>query len=44
MLSFNPYFRMTAFECLTECSIFDAVRDKKLEKGLQIMRNQSKNK
>ena len=34
MLSFNPYFRMSAFECLTECKIFDDVRNKKLEKGL----------
>lgn len=39
MLSFNPYFRMTAFECATECKIFDAVRDKKLEKDLHNMRN-----
>jgi len=34
MLSFNPYFRMTALECLTECKIFDVVRDKKKEVGL----------
>jgi hypothetical protein len=23
MISFNPYFRMTAFECITECKLFD---------------------
>jgi uncharacterized FlaG/YvyC family protein len=28
MLSFNPYFRMTAFEYVVECQIFDSVRDK----------------
>lgn len=31
MLSFNPYFRFTAFECFTECKLFDQIRDKKKE-------------
>jgi hypothetical protein len=35
---------MTALECLTECKIFDEVRDKKKEQGLQIMKDASKNK
>lgn len=35
---------MTAFECLSECKIFDEVRDKKKEQGLQIMKDASKNK
>jgi hypothetical protein len=42
MLSFNPYFRMTAFECLIECKIFDGVRDTNKESGLLTMRNASK--
>lgn len=42
MLSFNPYFRMTAFEFVVECKIFDSVRDKKLESGLLNMRNACK--
>ena len=44
MLSFNPYFRMTALECLQECKIFDSVRDKKKEAGLMILKEASKNK
>ena len=28
MLSFNPYFRMTAYEFVVECKIFDSVRDR----------------
>ena len=42
MLSFNPYFRMTALECLQECKIFDGVRDKKKEAGLMILKEASK--
>ena len=34
ILVFNPYFRMTALECLQECKLFDSVRDKKKEAGL----------
>tara|TARA_B110000305_G_C19330602_1_gene583780 strand:- start:598 stop:849 length:252 start_codon:yes stop_codon:yes gene_type:complete len=30
-LSFNPYFRFSAFECLTSCKLFDHVRDPKKE-------------
>ncbi len=30
-LSFNPFFRMTAFECLTQCKLFDSVRNKRKE-------------
>jgi hypothetical protein len=36
-LSFNPFFRMTAFECLTQCKIFDSVRNKKKEVFLRRM-------
>ena len=42
MLSFNPYFRMTALECLQECKIFDSVRDKKKEAGLMILKEASR--
>ena len=42
MLSFNPYFRMTALECLQECKIFDSVRDKKKEAGLMVLKEASK--
>ena len=38
MLSFNPYFRMTAFECLKH-KIFDQVRDAKKEEIIQEIRN-----
>ena len=44
MLSFNPYYRMTALECLQECKIFDSVRDKKKEAGLMILKEASKDK
>ena len=37
MISFTPYFRMTAFECITECKLFDGIRDKKKEMGLKEM-------
>ena len=30
-LSFNPYFRLSAFECLISCKLFDNVRDPKKE-------------
>jgi hypothetical protein len=39
-LSFNPFLRMTAYECLTECKIFDQVRNKKKEMALFKMRQQ----
>lgn len=42
LLNFNPYFRMTALECLQECRIFDSVRDKKKEAGLLILKEASK--
>ena len=38
LLNFNPFLRMTAYECLTECKIFDEVRDRKKEKALFKMR------
>ena len=44
MLSFNPYFRMTALECLQDCKIFDSVRDKKKEAGLMILKEASREK
>jgi hypothetical protein len=37
-LSFNPFFRMSAFECLTKCKVFDSVRDIKKEKALEKMK------
>ena len=40
LLNFNPYLRMTAYECLTECKIFDEVRDRKKELALFKMRQQ----
>lgn len=30
-LNLNPYFRLTAYECLINCKVFDSVRDKKKE-------------
>uniref|UniRef100_A0A7S3IS19 Uncharacterized protein n=1 Tax=Strombidium inclinatum TaxID=197538 RepID=A0A7S3IS19_9SPIT len=36
-LSFNPFFRMTSFESLSQCRLFDSVRDKKKEQFLQRM-------
>ena len=33
-LSFNPFFRMTSFESVTQCKLFDSVRDKKKEQFL----------
>jgi hypothetical protein len=44
LLSFNPFFRLTAFECLTQCKIFDEVRDAKKEAGLRFMRSKQKEK
>lgn len=41
-LSFNPFFRMTAFECLTQCKIFDSVRSRKKEAYLKRMMGMSK--
>ena len=34
-LKFNPFYRMTSYECLTKCKIFDSVRDLKKEKYLK---------
>jgi hypothetical protein len=36
-LQLNPYFRLTAYECLSRCKIFDGVRDLKKEKILKGM-------
>jgi hypothetical protein len=36
-LQLNPYFRLTAYECLSRCKIFDSVRDLKKEKLLKGM-------
>jgi len=44
LLSFNPYFRMTALECLQECKLFDSVRDKKKEAGLMMLKEVCKDK
>ena len=41
MLSFNPYFRMTAFECLKH-KIFDPVRNPKKEQMIEEIRNSKK--
>lgn len=30
-LKFNPFYRMTSFECLSNCRIFDSVRDPRKE-------------
>ena len=38
MLSFNPYFRMTAYECLKH-KLFDAVRQPQREKIIEEIRN-----
>lgn len=35
---------MTAFECMTECKIFDEVRDKKKEQAFHIMKEATKSK
>jgi hypothetical protein len=34
-LQFNPFFRMSSFECLTNCRVFDSVRDMKKEDYLR---------
>jgi len=36
-LQLNPYFRLTAFEALTQCKIFDGVRDLRKENILRKM-------
>ena len=36
-LQINPYFRLTAYEALTECRIFDSVRDPRKEDILRRM-------
>jgi hypothetical protein len=36
LLKFNPYYRMTAFECM-QSKVFDAVRDENKEKILSYM-------
>lgn len=38
LLSFNPFFRLTALECVLECPFFDEVRDAAKEKVLQKMK------
>ena len=38
LLSFNPFFRMTAFECLN-LNVFDPVRDAKKESVLKKLRD-----
>ena len=40
LLKFNPYFRMTAYECL-QAKVFDAVRDANKEKILTFMHNEN---
>jgi hypothetical protein len=40
MLKFNPYFRMTAFECLQQ-KVFDNVRDAAKEKILYYMNSEN---
>ena len=42
MLKFNPFFRMTSYECLTKCKVFDSVRDHKKEKYLKMLENLQK--
>ena len=39
-LQLNPYFRLTAFECLTQCKIFDPIRDSRKESILRNMGGQ----
>ena len=34
-LRLNPFYRMTSFEALSRCKIFDTVRDQKKEKYLR---------
>ena len=34
-LQLNPFFRMTSYECLTSCNVFDSVRDAKKEEYLK---------
>jgi hypothetical protein len=34
-LKLNPYYRMTSFEALSKCKIFDSVRDLKKEQLLR---------
>jgi hypothetical protein len=34
-LQFNPFFRMSSFECLLNCRVFDTVRDMKKEDYLR---------
>lgn len=41
-LSFNPFFRMTSFESLTQCRLFDSVRDKRKEQFLSRMMHATK--
>ena len=40
LLKFNPYFRMTAFECL-QSKVFDQVRDPAKEKILYFMNSEN---
>ena len=40
LLKFNPYFRMTAFECL-QSKVFDQVRDPAKEKILYFMNGEN---
>ena len=38
-LQLNPYFRMTAYECIMKCSIFDGYRLPAIEKVLKKLYN-----
>jgi hypothetical protein len=40
LLKFNPYFRMTAFECI-QSKVFDPVRDINKEKILSYMHQEN---
>lgn len=40
LLKFNPYFRMTSYECL-QISLFDSVRDPLKERILNKLHNQN---
>ena len=40
LLKFNPYFRMTAYECI-QSKVFDAVRDENKEKILHYMNQEN---
>jgi hypothetical protein len=39
-LNLNPYFRMTAYQCLKNCRIFDSIRNQKNEEVLDYIQQQ----